>query len=122
MRHFHLFAYGTLLDRERSPARELLQDCERVGEATVHGSLYDAGDYPALVLDGTEPVPGVIWRCPAEILPRLDRYEAAEQRLFRRVGMRIDGVACWLYVAGPRLGEHLLSERRLRTRAKAEGG
>ena len=117
MTRFHLFTYGTLMSRDGSPAAELLRDCERVGEATVRGTLYDAGDFPALVLDGSDPVPGVIWRCPARVLAGLDRYESVERRLFRRVGRRIDGTACWVYVAGPRLGQVLRPERRIDPRA-----
>ncbi len=124
MGHFHLFAYGTLRDPGRPPGSDLLRDCERVGDASVRGTLYDAGSYPALVLDGTDTVPGIIWRCPADLLPRLDRYEGVDERLFRRVALRIGDLACWLFVAGPRLGERLAPDRRIRrieTRAEDPG-
>lgn len=113
MTSFHLFAYGTLKDREDAPGRDLLEGCERVRDAAIRGTLYDAGDYPALILDGTDRVPGVIWRCPADLLPSLDRYEGVTDRLFRRVGIRVDGIACWIYVAGPKLGRRLTPGRRL---------
>jgi gamma-glutamylcyclotransferase (GGCT)/AIG2-like uncharacterized protein YtfP len=111
-RHFHLFTYGTL--RADGAAAELMAGCERVSEATVHGTLYDTGDFPALLLSGTDPVRGEIWRCPAEALARLDRYEGVGQRLFRRVGVDVDGIGCWAYVAGPALGPGLTPEARVR--------
>lgn len=109
---FHLFTYGTL--GSRGGAGELLQGCERVRAADVTGILYDAGAYPALLLteDG-QRVEGEIWSCPADRLPDLDRYEGVEEGLFRRIGVRSGGVACWVYVAGPRLGARLTPEARI---------
>ena len=109
---FHLFVYGTL--RGSGRASGLLDACERVREAAVQGTLYDVGDYPALLLSGNDRVTGEIWRCPADLLPRLDRYELVDQRLFRRVGARIGGLPCWVYVAGPALGTGLRPGARLR--------
>jgi len=106
---FHLFTYGTLMPG-RGPAAELLAACERVGEGHVRGTLYDMGDYPALLLGGDDRVKGVIWRCPAGLLPELDAYEGVADGLFRRIGTRVDGVACWIYVAGPRLGPRMTSD------------
>ena len=103
---FFLFAYGSL----RAPAGtvgDLLGGCERVGDATVHGTLYDVGEYPALLLSGDRPVRGEIWRCPVDRLAALDHYEGVAEGLFRRGGVRVDGRACWVYVAGPRLGHRL---------------
>lgn len=110
---FHLFAYGTLLG-ETGNGAALLGGCERVGPATVHGALYDIGGcYPALVLAGSAPVHGEIWRCPLERLRVLDRHEGVADGLFRRVGVRAGDIACWAYVAGPRLTRELLPERRI---------
>jgi prefoldin subunit 5 len=64
---FHLFTYGTL--GSGGAASELLEGCERVAAASVQGTLYDVGEFPALLLSGSDPVPGEIWRCPAELLP-----------------------------------------------------
>lgn len=110
---FHLFTYGTLR-AGTGPARHLLDGCERVGRGVVHGTLYDVGDYPALLLSGDRPVPGEIWRCPVDRLAALDRYEGVEEGLFRRVGVRVEGRACWVYVAGPRLGARLRPEAVVR--------
>jgi gamma-glutamylcyclotransferase (GGCT)/AIG2-like uncharacterized protein YtfP len=116
-RHFHLFVYGTLL--QRGAAASLLDGCERLGEATVAGTLYDIdGRYPAVVLYGDAPVQGEVWRCPSELLLRLDGYEGTENGLFRRVAVQavLPGGArlpCWIYAAGPRLARELLPERRV---------
>ena len=108
---FHLFTYGTLTSGDA--ANRLLQGCERVGQGVVRGTLYDLGDYPALLLGGDDSVPGVVWRCPADRLPELDRYEGTDDGLFRRVGVEVDGYACWVYVAGPGLGHRLVPEARV---------
>lgn len=111
---FHLFTYGTL--RRGREAAGLLEGCERVGPATVAGSLFDIdGEYPALVLAGAGRVEGEIWRCPAELLARLDEYEAVGRGLFRRVAAEAGGLACWVYVAGPRLARRLTPRRRIKS-------
>jgi gamma-glutamylcyclotransferase (GGCT)/AIG2-like uncharacterized protein YtfP len=112
--HFLLFAYGSLKTADASvAARELLWGCERVGSGTVRGTLYDLGDYPALLLGGTDEVEGAVWRCPVEVLSALDRYEGTAAGLFRRVATRVAGRGCWLYVAGPRLGPRLTPDARV---------
>ena len=114
--HFHLFAYGTLREaKPGTPGGSLLAGCDRVGTGTVEGTLFDLGDYPALLLSGDEPVEGTIWRCPSALLPELDRYEGVGEGLFRRVARRVDGHACWIYVAGPRLGLRLTPGARVRS-------
>jgi gamma-glutamylcyclotransferase (GGCT)/AIG2-like uncharacterized protein YtfP len=105
--HFHLFTYGTL------PATGLLAACDRVGDGAVAGTLYDLGDYPALILGGSGLVRGEIWRCPVELLPALDRHEAIDHGLFRRAAVRVGDLACWVYVAGPRLGPRLTPDARI---------
>lgn len=110
--HFHLFVYGTL--RSGGSAATMLAECERVSAGEVSGVLYDIdGEYPALLLYGTTPVEGEIWRCPNEMLARLDAYEGVEQGLFRRVGVTVRDVGCWTYVAGPQLSKKLTPERRI---------
>jgi gamma-glutamylcyclotransferase (GGCT)/AIG2-like uncharacterized protein YtfP len=110
--HFYMFVYGTL--RSGAAAHELLAGCERIGEATVYGTLYDIdGRYPALLLYGSTPVRGEIWRCPHALLRRLDEYEGAIRGLFRRVAVRVNEYACWTYVAGPALARRLTAARRI---------
>lgn len=111
---FFLFAYGSLRSVESAPAaRELLTDCDRVTDGTVAGIMYDMGDFPALVLGGPDRVRGVIWRCPAARLPALDEYEGTASGLFRRIAVQVGPYACWVYVAGPKLGPRLLPEARI---------
>jgi gamma-glutamylcyclotransferase (GGCT)/AIG2-like uncharacterized protein YtfP len=110
--HFHLFAYGTL--RDRGSSSSLLRDCVQIGPASVGGVLYDVdGEYPALVLYGTNPVAGEVWRCPNELLASLDTYEGVDAGLFRRVGVDVDGTPCWTYVAGPKLTRKLTPAQRI---------
>ncbi|MEJ2503344.1 MAG: gamma-glutamylcyclotransferase [Gemmatimonadota bacterium] len=116
---FHLFAYGTLRDARDSPGRELLRGCERLGRATARGTLFDLGAYPAALLSGDDPIAGTLWRCPASRLGRLDRYEGVADGLFRRIGARIAGYPCWVYVAGPRLAPRLTPDARVRADAPA---
>jgi gamma-glutamylcyclotransferase (GGCT)/AIG2-like uncharacterized protein YtfP len=109
---FHLFVYGTL--RTGGGASDVLAGCECVGAASVTGTLYDiAGRHPALMLYGRDRVQGEVWRCPVEMLARLDEYEGVERGLFRRVGVRAGGLACWTYVAGPALSRELTPARRI---------
>jgi len=111
---FHLFTYGTL--RRGQEGARLLDGCVRIGPATVTGTLYDIdGEYPALVLAGAGRVEGEIWRCPPEVLARLDEYEAVGQGLFRRVATEAGGLACWVYVAGPKLARRLTPRRRIKS-------
>lgn len=109
---FHLFVYGTL--RSDGPGAGLLDRSERVGSFEVQGTLYDIdGRFPALLLYGNGTVHGEIWRCPADLLRSLDEFEGADVSLFRRVGVRVAGIACWTYVAGPALARELIPGRRI---------
>lgn len=110
MATFHLFAYGTL--RRGATAHDILAGATHVRAATIGGTLYDIdGEYPALILYGRTPVPGDIWRCPADLLKRLDAYERVDDGLFRRVGLLAADIPCWTYVAGPALASRLTPDR-----------
>ena len=106
-----LFVYGTL--KQRGGMERLMAGCTPIQSATVEGSLYDLGDYPALVLDGGGTVTGEVWRCPAETLERLDSYEGVPTGLFRRVRTMAGDVECWTYVAGPALEGRLFAGARI---------
>ena len=107
----YLFVYGTL--RSDRSAASRLDGCERVMKATVNGTLYGLDGHPALMLYGSTPVHGEIWRCPAELIWQLDDYEGIDSGLFRRVAVEIEGLPCWTYVAGPRLAHELTPARRI---------
>lgn len=119
MSTFNLFVYGTL--RARGGAAALLEGCERVAHATVAGMLYDIeGRFPALLRYGAGTVHGEVWRCKADLLPMLDRYEGTAEGLFRRIADEAeteDGerIPCWVYAAGPALSQQLTPERRIPT-------
>jgi gamma-glutamylcyclotransferase (GGCT)/AIG2-like uncharacterized protein YtfP len=113
---FYLFAYGTL--REGAAADSLLHGCEHVGAGVARGILYDIdGKYPALLPYGNAPVHGEIWRCPADLLLELDRYEGTAQGLFRRIAAEVEHgdahLPCWLYTAGPALSRRLIPGNRI---------
>lgn len=107
----HLFVYGTL--RRGGSAGGLLRGCECIGGGTVAGTLYDLGAYPALVTGGEGAVEGEVWRCPAEVLSRLDEYEGVPGGLYRRVPVQVSGRDCWTYVAGPALEPRLTPGQRI---------
>lgn len=112
-RGFHLFLYGTLLNGNGASA--LMTGCTRLCDAIVSGTLYDIdGAFPALMPYGQTPVAGEILYCSdVGVLQRLDAYEGVAQGLFRRIGMEIQGHACWVYVAGPALARKLTPDRRV---------
>jgi gamma-glutamylcyclotransferase (GGCT)/AIG2-like uncharacterized protein YtfP len=72
----HLFVYGTLM---RGCSRHsLLGGVARyVGDGTVHGRLYDFGEYPGAVRDAGAVVHGEVYELvqPEEALARLDEIE-----------------------------------------------
>lgn len=108
----HLFTYGALMDGGAA----LPDGCTPVRAAAVRGMLYDIGGaFPALMLAGEGVVHGRIWCCTPEHIHELDRHAAVRTRLFRRVGLDVDGTGCWTYVAGPALGARLARARRLET-------
>jgi gamma-glutamylcyclotransferase (GGCT)/AIG2-like uncharacterized protein YtfP len=117
---FNLFVYGTLRSGGSAAAR--LSACEKVADGTIGGTLYDIeGRFPALVHYGTDPVPGEIWRCPADMLLELDAYEGTTSGMFRRIAAGVlttagEAVSCWLYTAGPALSRQLTPANRVEGR------
>ncbi len=117
MSTFNLFSYGSL--RDPAKAQEIMPGSEPVGYGSVNGILYDIdGKFTAIILYGTTPVQGVVWRCPAQALAALDQYEDTDGGLFRRVGHEVtmedaSTVPCWIYVAGPALRRKLVPEARI---------
>jgi len=91
----------------------MLQGFRRVREATIRGTLYDLGPYPAAVLRGLGEIHGEIWAGPLESLGPLDRYEGVGEGLFSRVRLELADGPCWTYTAGPRLEPLLLPSRRV---------
>jgi gamma-glutamylcyclotransferase (GGCT)/AIG2-like uncharacterized protein YtfP len=108
-----LFAYGTLLPgpapAEIAPAVSKLLP---VGEAFVHGVLYDLGGHPGAVLVASshERIIGMVYQLPedASVMAELDAYEefdpAAPEsspylRILCPVNLATGGtLQCWVYV------------------------
>jgi gamma-glutamylcyclotransferase (GGCT)/AIG2-like uncharacterized protein YtfP len=101
-----LFAYGTLMPRDReSAAREGWQ------ADAVRGRLYDLGLYPALIdLDdpGAGWVEGFVRPVDSqELKQRLDPYEAVDQGPYRRAWTTTRNQhRAWVYVYDGRLPPH----------------
>jgi gamma-glutamylcyclotransferase (GGCT)/AIG2-like uncharacterized protein YtfP len=94
-----VFVYGTL--QPGHEAWHLLEPMVtgRPRRAAIRGTLYDTGmGYPALRLDGEDPIPGWVLpiRSPARTLSTLDKYEGPDYRRIRVV--LADGQVCWAYV------------------------
>ncbi len=106
-----LFTYGTLRRAAGSAHRLLGDAAESVGPGHVRGRLYQATDFPVLVLDPDGiPVAGELYRMasPKSVFARLDQYEGFDPRSpdtseFRRTLVEValpDGGAAsaWAYV------------------------
>lgn len=75
-----------------------------IGEASVHGSLYDLGAYPGLLLDeSSSVVTGEVYEIDDEILAELDDYEASSdyRRKLVEVSLVNQKMPCWVYEPNP---------------------
>lgn len=105
----HLFTYGTLQPGSAPPhVAQPLARLIPVGPATVPGTLYDLGAFPAAVIDSgcAAAIHGVVFRLPDTDAPlaALDRYEGRDFRRVRCVATLSDGrqLVCWAYAyTGP---------------------
>jgi len=108
-----LFVYGTLLPGIASPTlAQLLMRFTPLGPATMAGTLYDLGPYPAAVPDpqSDRQIRGELFGAPDDpsLLGILDHYEGhfpdrPAQSLFKRTKVnviRADGqrVHAWAYL------------------------
>ena len=107
-----LFVYGTLQVGRAAPQVEhLVKQLRHVDKATVHGILYDLGDYPAAVLvPAGSGISGEVLELPPDplVLRQLDEYEGydpdcPDQSLFIRALHPVllesgNTLTCWIYV------------------------
>ncbi len=113
-----IFTYGTLMssascDAGRSERAAMEAFAVKIGPGSIRGRLYDAGLYPAAVLDRRTPrrIHGEIWQLPRAdrtLLDMLDRYEGCgpdspEPHPYFRVRVQVrsptlNRVASWMYV------------------------
>lgn len=120
------------------------QALQRLGPREIHGSLYDLGEFPGLVLGSGVVVAELFKIRDSSVLSRLDKYEEydpakPEQSLFQRtilqlpkyrspIANKLRGspkIDCWVYVYNqPIEGNHKIEEpswhEYKRKRAKPE--
>ena len=71
----HVFVYGTLRAGGRNDIARFRPQPERVGDATLAGTLYDLGAYPGAVLGGAGVLHGEVYRITPGVEAALDRLE-----------------------------------------------
>jgi gamma-glutamylcyclotransferase (GGCT)/AIG2-like uncharacterized protein YtfP len=96
-----LFVYGTLRSEfSNKYARLLRSQAERLGPASVSGSIYRIGSYPGWKPEPAGEVRGELYKLenPEQTLSALDDYEGED---FERVEIRIGTAghdAVWIYL------------------------
>ena len=97
-----VFAYGTLRTGGGATLSGDLPNFRSLGFATVKGSLFDLGEYPALLLDesGTQ-VHGEVFEVDEETLDILDEFESTAAYSRLRTTAYVDGEAVDLWVYCP---------------------
>lgn len=81
-----LFVYGTLKTSfDNNEAKRLRREATLIGEATIKGSLYNLGPYPAFLKDSKDLVHGELFEVHhEETFQWLDRYEEVPVLYLRR--------------------------------------
>ncbi|WP_076998710.1 gamma-glutamylcyclotransferase [Variovorax sp. KK3] len=104
----HVFVYGTLRRGGRNDIARFEPPPLFVGYASVHGTLYDLGGYPGVVLDGSGRVAGEVYAITESLEAQLDRLEEVEpdgngEYIRREVRVRVgnDELACLVYEIHP---------------------
>ena len=109
----HVFVYGTLRRGQANDILALQPAPAWVGRASVHGTLYDLGRYPGVVLGGTALVRGEVYEIAPALEEKLDEiemiYPQQRDEYFKRelsVAVALDnGLVRWLnclcYVYNP---------------------
>ena len=71
-----VFIYGSLRRGSDRAMSITFPDARFIAEATVHGSLYDFGPYPGLIIDGSNSiVTGEAYEVDDQLLKELDDFE-----------------------------------------------
>ena len=109
----HVFVYGTLRRGQANDILALQPAPAWVGRASVHGTLFDLGRYPGVVLGGTALVRGEVYEIAPALEEKLDEiemiYPQQRDEYFKRelsVAVALDnGLVRWLnclcYVYNP---------------------
>jgi|TARA_B110000116_G_scaffold59621_1_gene50998 gamma-glutamylcyclotransferase (GGCT)/AIG2-like uncharacterized protein YtfP len=72
-----LFVYGTLISSEYN--HQYLRGSKLVGETHTFGSLYDIGEYPALISDGENCIKGELYKIDDTVLKECDLLEGYDE-------------------------------------------
>ena len=99
-----LFVYGKLRKGGALPMDENFPDAIYIGEATVDGKLYDLGQFPGLILDGTgSEVFGAVYKIDEATIVQLDEIEASAEyyRQLRNATVDDEKIECWIYLPDP---------------------
>ena len=99
-----LFVYGTLRKGGVNHLPDNFPGSIFVGAGTVKGGLYDLGDYPGLLLDGSEgSVAGEVYEIEEATLAALDEFESAAEYHRLETSAFVDGrtLNCWVYGPDP---------------------
>ena len=99
-----VFVYGTLRRGGAGAMSVRFPGAKFVAEAEVRGSLYDLGEYPGLLPDGSgPPVVGEAYEVGGELLSELDEFEATSNYRRQRVEISLGprSRAGWTYVPDP---------------------
>ena len=104
----HVFVYGTLRAGGRNDIARFRPQPERVGDATLAGTLYDLGAYPGAVLGGNGVLRGEVYRITPEVEAALDLLEEVAdddtgEYIKRECTVIVDGqtVDCLVYEIHP---------------------
>lgn len=104
MNKYVLFVYGKLRRGGGLEMADNFSGSKLVGTATVNGLLYDLGDYPGLVLDGSGGrVKGEVYEIEDETMIELDAVEASADyhRKQAQVALGERKITCWIYLPNP---------------------
>ncbi len=71
----HVFVYGTLRRGEANDINRLRPAPQFLGRARIHGTLYDLGPYPGVILGGECWVQGEVYAITADLERQLDVIE-----------------------------------------------
>ncbi len=80
--------------------RERFPRAKFIDEASVHGSLYDLGPYPGLLLSNSDSVVvGEVYEVDAETLNELDSFESSSNYRRSRAQVNVNGAeqSGWTY-------------------------
>jgi gamma-glutamylcyclotransferase (GGCT)/AIG2-like uncharacterized protein YtfP len=97
-----LLLYGSLGSREPMHAELGLDKAlQPFGPREIHGSLYDLGEFPGLVLESGRVVAELFKIRDTSVLLRLDKYEEYDaakpkQSLFRRTAIQLPRYRSWI--------------------------